>query len=163
MLETTITKTELKALIHEVVREVNEPEYFTNAQKAEEIIKSLIARGAKNNRRFREYISDLRYQAKLADAAVIRGEVEKVLADRKKKTKWMDRHDEPEFYAGPPPEYPPIPYTQEDWKQWTRSGKAAETAKYKEPVGKMSPELRAKFSAIMKARLAKKKAEEPPN
>lgn len=154
----TITTTELKTLIQEVVKEtISSSDYFANSRKAEEIIQSLIARGAKPNRRFREYISHLRYKAKLADRDEIAKEVERTLDDRKKKTKRSDKYEEPEVYGGPPPSYPPIPYGPEDWARWTKARRAAEKAKYKEPVGKMSPKLRAKFSAIIKAHFAKKR------
>ena len=155
----TITTTELKTLIQEVVKEtITSSDYFANSRKAEELIQSLIARGAKLNRRFKEYISNLRYKAKLADADIIRGEVEKVLADRRKKTKWANRAEEPEIYTGPPlPVKKPSPYGPEDWARWTKMDKEAEKNRYKEPSGKMSPALRAKYSASAKAHFAKRR------
>jgi hypothetical protein len=153
----TITTAELKTLIQEIVKEtIVSPEYFAHSRKAEELIQSLIARGAKPNRSFRKYVAELRYQAKLADAGLIRGEVEKVLADRRKKTKWADRAEEPEVYAGPPVKKP-SPYGPEDWARWTKMDKEAEKNRYKEPSGKMSPALRAKYSAAAKAHFAKRR------
>jgi len=144
-----ITKGQLKRLIQEILKEVDQPAYYlTNSQKVEELIKSLIARGAKPNRSFRKYVSDLRYRAKQADADVIRGEIEKTLATQKRPDKRLDKYveDEPE-YKGPLPSNPPIPYTPEDWIKW---GKA-----HKYSSG-LSPETRAKMSASAKARKLKK-------
>lgn len=148
-----ITKKQLKQLIQEILKEVDQPvdqpaDYLTNSQKAEELIKSLIARGAKPNRSFRRYVSDLRYRAKQADADVIRGEVERTLAAQKRPDKRLDKYveDEPE-YTGPPPANPPIPYGPEDWIKWGKT--------HNYPT-ELSPETRAKMSASAKARKLKK-------
>ena len=95
----------------------------------------------------------------MADAAVIRGEVERTLAAQKRPDKRLDKYieDDPE-YKGPPPVSPPIPYTPEDWARWSKADKAKEKAKYKEPTGKISPELRAKLSAAAKLYWAGKKS-----
>jgi hypothetical protein len=149
-----ITKGQLKRLIQEILKEVDQPtDYLTNSQKVEELIKSLIARGAKPNRSFRRYVSDLRYRAKQADADVIRGEVERTLAAQKRPDKRLDKYveDEPE-YKGPPPSNPPIPYTPEDWIKWGGSRKYA---------SKLPPETRAKMSASAKARELKKQSKIP--
>ena len=158
----TITKEQLKQLIEGIIREADASRSLTNIQQAEEIIQSLLVRGAKNNRSFRKYASDLRYKAKQADADIIRGEVEQSLAAQKRPDKRLDKYveDEPE-YRGPPPTFPPIPYTLADWERWSKSDKAKEKAKYKEPTGNISPETRAKLSAAAKAYQAKKKLQPP--
>jgi hypothetical protein len=155
----TITTTELKTLIQEIVKEtITSSDYFANSRKAEELIQSLIAKGAKPNRRFREYISNLRYQAKMADRDEIAKEVEGTLFDRRKKSKRIRGLDEPELSSiNAPPVKPPMDYGPEDWKRWEKEERKQRTDAYKEPSGKMSPALRAKYSASAKAHFAKRR------
>lgn len=152
-----ITKEQLKQLIQGIIREADASRSLTNIQRAEEIIQSLIAKGAKNNRSFRRYASNLRYKAKQADADIVRGEVEQSLAARKRLDKRWDHlgsagepEPEPEVEPFQPP---PIPYTPEDWIKWSGSRKYA---------SRIPPETRAKMSASAKARKSKKQLPPQP-
>ena len=160
----TITREQLKKLIQEIIKEADDASRpLTNIQKAEEMITLMISQGSNpEDPAFKKYASDLKYNAKVADAAVIRGEIEKSISGQKRPDKRLDKYvdDNPE-YKGPAPSNPPIPYSAEDWERWAKTDRTKEREKYNEPVGKVSPETRAKLSAAMKSYFVKKKQQPP--
>jgi hypothetical protein len=136
-----LAKCQLKRLIREVIKEAEEgtPDFPSYSQKADEIIKFLLARGAKNNRRFKKFADDLKYKAKLADLGIIHSELEPIMtalragerATPSARDKYIDVHSDDVTGSEEDFPKPPIPYGPEDWKRWSDAEREEKKAKYK--------------------------------
>ena len=139
-----LTRNQLKRLIREVIKEAEggAPDFPSYSQRADEIIKSLLARGARNNRRFKKFAVDLKYKAKLADLGIIHKELEPIMAALRAgervtpsaRNKYLTAYpDDTTATTGSEEDFPkpPIPYGPEDWKRWSDAEREEKKAKYK--------------------------------